>query len=237
MSLLMRRSLPCGTLAFRRACHPSLSPAFNRCAPLCLRQTVRPAGRFFTAPRPTEPSEAPPTDASAAATGAEAVGEGSAPSGGKATVCGKYGAIGVAIYLGIYAGTFGMCYLLLSSGVLQEDHVETIAQWCLPPSCAFAPACPSDGPQHPPTVPTFRSVSRLPSLSFCQRPGAHAVHARCIAWRSLFLYSVFCCRVLHPQGRARGAFCTPPPRTGIPYFPYSPEQWPVQWVLRTIAQK
>ena len=29
----------------------------------------------------------------------------------------------------------------------------------------------------------------------------------------------------------------PPPRTGIPYFPYSPEQWPVQWVLRTIAQK
>ena len=28
----------------------------------------------------------------------------------------------------------------------------------------------------------------------------------------------------------------PPPRTGIPYFPYSPEQWPVQWVLRTIAQ-
>ena len=29
----------------------------------------------------------------------------------------------------------------------------------------------------------------------------------------------------------------PPPRMGIPYFPYSPEQWPVQWVLRTIAQK
>ena len=29
----------------------------------------------------------------------------------------------------------------------------------------------------------------------------------------------------------------PPPGTGIPYFPYSPEQWPVQWVLRTIAQK
>ena len=30
---------------------------------------------------------------------------------------------------------------------------------------------------------------------------------------------------------------SPPPRTGIPYFLYSPEQWPVQWVLRTIAQK
>ena len=29
----------------------------------------------------------------------------------------------------------------------------------------------------------------------------------------------------------------PPPRTGIPYFPYSTEQWPGQWVLRTIAQK
>ena len=29
----------------------------------------------------------------------------------------------------------------------------------------------------------------------------------------------------------------PTPCTGIPYFPYSPEQWPVQWVLRTIAQK
>ena len=29
----------------------------------------------------------------------------------------------------------------------------------------------------------------------------------------------------------------PPPFTGIPYFPYNPEQWPVQWVLRTIAHK
>ena len=35
----------------------------------------------------------------------------------------------------------------------------------------------------------------------------------------------------------RGRLVQPTPRTGIPYFPYSPEQWPVQWVLRTIAQK
>ena len=37
--------------------------------------------------------------------------------------------------------------------------------------------------------------------------------------------------------RGQNTVVQPTPRTGIPYFPYSPEQWPVQWVLRTIAQK
>ena len=41
-----------------------------------------------------------------------------------------------------------------------------------------------------------------------------------------------------PQVEAvpKGAVTFPPP-TGILYFPHSPEQCPVQWVLRTIAQK
>ena len=42
---------------------------------------------------------------------------------------------------------------------------------------------------------------------------------------------------LHVIARNTHMLLQPPPRTGIPYFPYSPEQWPVQWVLRTIAQK
>ena len=41
----------------------------------------------------------------------------------------------------------------------------------------------------------------------------------------------------NPQGVNEIGCYNPPPRTGIPYFPYSPKQWPVQWVLRTIAQK
>ena len=45
-------------------------------------------------------------------------------------------------------------------------------------------------------------------------------------------YVCACCRI-----RVAGTSSQPPPRTGIPYFPYSPEQWPVHWVLRTIAQK